>query len=206
MAELEWQVFADPRHRIESVRQTSPGFIFRAFSPSTEVVSLDLRDAPPARWADRCRRIADTYVQAGETNVALFWLNVAAEALLQDRIEEASRSFGIDLGAVLSSPAAYWDEARTLVEAHAPGISGTIPWPQDATHVSVYRKLKYLHRHYPMAAEGDDVIAHYSRVSRHRNALFHGFLQARLPVEDVERARDSLSWLIANLHAQKAST
>jgi hypothetical protein len=98
-----------------------------------------------------------------------------------------------------SLPKAFWASAEEIVSIQFPGIAGKIKWPDDQIHVSIYGKLKYLYRKFEMKTLIKELFSHYSAISSHRNSLFHGVLDKRLPVECVTQAIESFDWIDNNM-------
>jgi hypothetical protein len=139
------------------------------------------------------------YLEVGETNEALFWINVGVEALFQHRFRQISQTINDpELFDELSSPKAYWHEAEEVVREQFPELADRISWPGTTKHVSVYQKLKYLYRRVSMKTSVNEMISNYSKVSKNRNALFHGATEKRLPVNAVEKAISSFDWIVEN--------
>ena len=180
-------------------KKSSPANHIRVFSPTSEVVELSLGEIETPPWSTKCRSQAVTYMQLGELNEALFWLNVATEALFRERFAVISASSGRkELEAQLNSPKAFWGPAEEIVVAQFPELAGKIRWPDTEIHVSIYAKLKFLHKAVPMKVGVEEVLSRYRAVSRYRNDLFHGTTSARVPVVDVQQALEGLDWLDAN--------
>jgi hypothetical protein len=182
----------------------SPAQLIHVFTPRPEVAVRDLGelDAPP--WSVRCRSLAIMYTQLGDTNEALFWLNVATEALLKERFGQIAGDLGRpELETELNSPKAFWAPAEECVSAQFPEMAGRVVWPDTEVHVSVYAKLKYLYRVAPMSGTVKDVLVRYRAIAEHRNALFHGVSEGRVPVAVVQAAMVNFDWLIRNVTLQR---
>ena len=196
---IEWEIYSSARKRIEWKIKGSPGALLKGFTPSEEVKAIKLEVLESIPWYARCRSLAAMYLEIGETNEAVFWLNVGVEALFQSRFQEfASTLAKPGLEQELSSSKAYWDLAREVVAEQCPGIADKIEWPETEAYVSMYKRIKYLYKMIPMKTSVEETLAHYSRVSKHRNALFHGTTEERLPVHVVKEAMDSFDWLEQN--------
>src|SRR4028118_461888 len=130
----------------------------------------------------KCRSLAVMYLEIGETNEALFWLNAGIESLFQNRFKEIALATGrTNLEDELNSPNVYWNDAEEIVKKQFPELAGKIEWPDSKRHVSVYQKLKCLHTSVPMKTSLKELNAKYDKISKHRNLLVHGVIDQRLP-------------------------
>ncbi len=147
------------------------------------------------------------YLELGDTNEALFWLNVATESLIAQRFDEiesvTSRS---GLASSLGSPKEFWAEAEMLLSKQFPDMKGKVKWPTGVIHVSVYGKLKALYRLVPMRTALDELLAKYREISGLRNDLFHGKSSVRVPVATVQTASEALKWIDLNMWPAPLST
>lgn len=192
-------VSAARRPRMESKSVDSPGCLMMAFGGVAQPIAIDLGDIREIPWHRRCRELAKIYLEIGETNEALFWLNVGVEALLLSRFSDLRNRCPKDnLDDLLASKAVYWDDAERVIAEQHPDLAGRTKWPDSGAHVSLFRKLKYVLRHYPFTCTERDAIAHYSVIWDHRNDLFHGSVEQRCPVEAVTSALQSFDWIDMN--------
>ena len=121
------------------------------------------------------------------------------EALFQDRFQTIALALGkLDLDEELGSSKAFWDLAKEVVAEQFPDVADKVEWPETEAYVSMFKRIKYLYKITSMKTSVKGTLSHYSRVSRHRNALFHGATEERLPVEVVEQAIGSFDWLEQN--------
>jgi hypothetical protein len=181
------------------IKRGHPSVPFELFTPSSEPVQINLGVATLIAWHQRCRVLAHQYAMFGEMREAVFWLNVGVESLLRSRMEAhiASKGVKLDLD-VLDSGTAYWDEAKRLVAAKFPEVAEEIIWPESGQKPSLFRQLKYFCANVPGAPPVGQAQAYYSKVSRKRNALFHGGSESPIVVDDVRAAMAGFNWLAAN--------
>lgn len=180
--------------------QGSPTMIYEAFTASAQRTEIQLGILDNPRWSAKCRSVASMYVSLGETNEALFWLNVAVEALCNERFKEiAILTKCPQLETDLNSPKAFWEPAEDIVRSQFPDMAGSIKWPDTVQHVSLYAKLKYLYRRTQMRADISQMLKNYSLVAKYRNALFHGATEQRIPLEDVRTALAAYDWIAGNM-------
>ncbi|MBO9648468.1 MAG: hypothetical protein J7605_08150 [Variovorax sp.] len=188
------------------IKKGSPAALYEMFVPSTEPVEIDLGTLERLPWAAECRTKASMYLELGDTNEALFWLNVATESLIAQRFDEIELATGRSgLAISLGSPKEFWAEADMILSEQFPDMQGRVKWPTSAIHVSVYGKLKALYRLVPMKTKLDELLAKYRAISGQRNDLFHGKSSARVPVATVQTASEALNWIDLNMWPQPAS-
>lgn len=199
LSDVYWFIRSKANQNIVWKQQSSPAALFHVFKPSGEAMSIDIDEIPIIPWSERCRHLASMYLELGETNESLFWLNVGVEALVKERIIEFSYILGRpDLERDVDSPRAFWGPAEDIVLEQFPELSGKIKWPESQIHVSIYGKIKYLSKMVNLKSNIKDIILHYSNISGNRNALFHGTLEERIKVDVVKEAFSSFDWLKDN--------
>ena len=197
--EAEIEVSSSNMGRIFWKVKNSPGALYKVFHPVTEVQKIDLGTVTQPPWHLRCKWIAASYLAMGETNESLFWLNVGVEALFKERFAQIGKAFNHpDLEEELAGANVYWDEANDIVIKQHPELTNKIDWPDAGAHVSIYRKLKYVYKHFKMHTNIKDLLANYTVISKHRNALFHGATEVRLSAEDAKNAIIAFDWIEQN--------
>lgn len=185
----------------------SPAALFEVFTKPTADLTLDLGVLEPVPWSTRCRSLSRMYLELGETNEAMFWLNVGVEALFKERFARIAMEIERpELESELNSPKAFWAPAEEVVVNQFPEMAGKVQWPEGEVHVSVYAKLRFLYREVPMRTSIKELLHHYRAVSLTRNALFHGVRDTRLPVSEVEVAFSSFDWIVDNMHTVAPGT
>lgn len=200
ISDLEQIISTAEAAQLGWIKKGSPAALYDVFVPSIEPLTINLGTLDRLPWATECRTRASMYLELGDTNEALFWLNVATESLIAqrfDEIEVATNRQG--LSASLGSPKEFWAEAEKILSKQFPDMQGRVRWPSTPIHMSVYGKLKALYRLVPMKTELEDLLSKYKAVSGLRNDLFHGKSSTRVPVATVEAANEALNWIDENL-------
>ncbi len=175
-----------------------PGQVWQLGGSPLEPKELRIEDCAPVSWTIRCRILAAHYLALGETNEALFWLNVGVEALFSGRVEKACAAAGINIKE-LSSGRSYYSNAEEVIVQQFPELAGRIQWPETAEgHPSWYVKIRYLGKVLRLGVSVKEVLRHYSVLQRHRNALFHGAREGRLAATEVKIAMESFDWIVDN--------
>jgi len=184
----------------------SPASVVEVFTPAIKTEVLDLGELGNLRWSMKSRSLSQMYLELGETNEALFWLNVATEALFKERfVEFASLAGRPDLDSELNSPKAFWGPAEEIIADQFPEVAGKVKWPSTEVHVSLYAKIRYVYRNLPMKTSVKEVLTRYRSISEHRNRLFHGVTDTRTPVTTVRAALEAFDWLAINLVVSEPS-
>ncbi|WP_168787658.1 hypothetical protein [Paraburkholderia aromaticivorans] len=195
IGQLESRMTCSSNKDFGLIWRNNPASLMKAFMPPSEplIVEDEMRAMP---WHRKCRELAQQHARVGDTREALFWLNVGTESLINDRMraEVAKSGSPIDLNSLDSSDA-YWDEARQLVEATSQEVADQIDWPTDTRKPSRFKQLKYVCRKIKGAPPLSNVQSNYSKVSKDRNALFHGENEAPISVETVREATAGYEWL-----------
>lgn len=203
LGDIESSIRVPGHSELNFIRRGHASVAFEVFTPSAEAGFVDLGKLVELEWFKRCRILANQYALIGEAREAIFWLNVGVEALLRHRMEVhiAISELDIDLD-VLDGGKTYWDEAKRLVASNFPDVAEQIDWPTAGKKPSLFQQLKYYSNNLPDAPSFGSVKAHYSKVSRFRNALFHGARDTQIAIDDVRIAMESFDWLVDNFHQQ----
>ena len=200
LSDIELSLQNAAQDRISWKLKSSPANLIEGFTPPEEVTEIDLGHLTPLDWSTKCRSLAAMYVELGETNEALFWLNVAVEALFKERFAEiATQTKRSNLESELNSPKAFWTPAEEIVAEQFPEMADKVRWPETEVHVSIYAKLKYLYKNVEMTTSVKVLLRHYRKISEHRNALFHGVSDHRISLEAVQKAFSSYDWIVDNM-------
>lgn len=200
LSDLEFWIKTSSSDRLGYIRKGSPAALLEIFAPTEQSLHIDLGDLNRLSWSDECRVRANMYLELGDTNEALFWLNVAVESLIAQRFKEIESAIGRPgLAADLGSPKEFWSEAEAILSKQFPEMASKVHWPSTPIHVSVFGKLKALYRLVPMKTSHDELLRKYRDVSGERNDLFHGRQATRVTVATVEAASQALSWIEANM-------
>ena len=201
LGEIESWVSSPTVQKINYIRRVNPSMVYEAFVPPEAMLELELGIATSSPWHMKCRVMADQYAKFGETREALFWLNVGVEgALLQTRMEHALVVAGLDLD-LETLGADPLQEVKEAVAAKCPELLDEIDWPAGWQKPNRFRQIKYFCRNVPEAPDVKVVKANYGKVSRRRNALFHGEAEDSIPLEDVRVAIEGFDWLADNFYA-----
>ena len=151
ISQLETFIFTPKLNSINRMTKGSPAEVSKLFLVPKVEKFLKLGKIEKLPWFIECRFRARMYLELGDTNEALFWLNVGVEALFNLRFIEIERMIGNnDLSINFESPKRYWDEAEEVIVGQFPQMAGKITWPKKNEHLSIYKKLKILHQLVPM--------------------------------------------------------
>ncbi|MHB8172811.1 MAG: hypothetical protein ACYDG6_15000 [Thermincolia bacterium] len=199
IAEIKWELTADTI-TLGPIIKGPPGVV-KVTSPVIDTQELSIDIYPPTKWHMRCRILAENYISTGETNEALFWLNVGTEALFEERVNEICNKFFIDPQS-LSSSKSYWERAKDVVTAQFPELANKIEWPEAALGVpSWFTRIRYLGKLVDLRYNASEVLKRYSEVNKYRNTLFHGVREGKISMEDTKKALESFIWLEDNFYA-----
>lgn len=205
LSDLEYSVETSVRGGLEFVKKGSPAELLMVFEPSADVLRIELGEIDSLPWSTECRARAEMYLELGETNEALFWLNVAVESLVAYRFTEIEQLTGMHgLAHDLGSPREFWAQAEEILSKQYPEMADKVKWPVAAVHASVFGKLKALYRRIPMKTFIDELQRRYRQISGERNDLFHGKRPGRVSVGTVMTAFDALTWINENMWPQTA--
>lgn len=207
LSDLEEVISTAGASQLGWVKKGSPAALYDMFSPSIEPVTINVGMLERLPWAAECRTRSNMYLELGDTNEALFWLNVATESLIAQRFDEIETVTGRSgLAASLGSPKEFWAEAEMILSRQFPDMQGKVKWPTGFIHVSVYGKLKALYRLVSMKTSLDELLAKYRAISGLRNDLFHGKSSDRVAVATVQAASEALKWIDLNMWPEPIST
>lgn len=206
LSDLEFSIQTSKCERLGYIRKGSPAALFEFFGVSSDVFAIELGDVQPLAWSVECKTRATMYLELGETNEALFWLNVAVESLVAQRFNEIEHATGISgLAEELGSPKEFWAQAEEIVSKQYPEMAGKVKWPTAQVHVSVFGKMKTLYRRVTMKTSIDELLLRYCDISGERNDLFHGKRTSRVSVTAVMTACEALGWINENMWPQMSS-
>ncbi len=196
VATIEWELWAGET-QINTVTMGPPGVVRFSDVPSErQIITLDISE--PIEWHKRCRILAEHYLASGETNEALFWLNVGIEALFETLSKAICTSKGINFDD-LSSREAYWDAAEEVLASQFPDMAKKVRWPEPMRGIpSWFTRIRYLSKLVPLKRSAKDIGEQYARIQQHRSVLFHGIREGRETVESVNEALSAFEWLEEN--------
>ncbi len=168
------------------------------------LLTLSLGELVPLPWWQKCKAQAALFLDLGDTPEALLWANIAAEALFEERFNEFAADLQRpELAEQLNSPAAVWIEAEEIVSNQFPEMAGKVRWPDTRRHVSMYAKLRYVHKELDLTCTLKETLARYGAISNQRNALFHGASSVRPSADHLVEVLHALEWLDANFRLRR---
>ncbi|PSK80728.1 hypothetical protein CLV93_11322 [Prolixibacter denitrificans] len=151
------------------------------------------------QWFDKCLILAIDKLGTGNTNEAIFWLNAGIEALFEEKTRSICEQSNIDYDEFTSSKS-YWINAKELVEKYIPRQEADkIEWPTTKNgKTSWFSIIKNLSKQVELKEGYKKILSHYSKVNKHRNAIFHGSNQHRVDGKTVNEAIASFNWIKDN--------
>lgn len=163
-----------------------------------ETKELQINITQKTEWHIRCKILAETFLNSGEINEALFWLNVGIEAFFDKRTREICASHSID-HELLSSGKAYWERAEEVVVNQCPELANKIKWPESAVGSSSwYTKIRFLNNKVPLKENHSLILSKYRDINKHRNTLFHGVEEVDMNITTALEALAAFNWLEDN--------
>jgi hypothetical protein len=203
LSDLEFSIQTSSCEGLGYIRKGSPAALLEFFGVSLDVLLIELGDIQPLAWSVECQTRATMYLELGETNEALFWLNVAVESLIAQRFNEIEQATEISgLAVELGSPKEFWAQSEEIVRKQYPEMAGKIKWPTAPIHASVFSKMKTLYRRVKMKTTIDELLCRYRDISGERNDLVHGRRTSRVSVAAVMTACEALAWINENMWPQ----
>jgi len=196
IGDIEYFMRTTKQDQINYMHMSNPSSVLRCFIPSTgeELVNIESLEATP--WHKKCRILAQQFLENGDSRESLFWLNIGIESLLNLRISSILDRNGSDKKHEnLKFSSDYWDEAKKIIEKQAPEISSKITWPETKTYASMFKRLKRIYKLCEISISKEECLGHYSKISKHRNNLFHGENENPISPEAVIIAINSYDYL-----------
>jgi hypothetical protein len=172
------------------------GWRMTILDESTSSIDFESLTTPPY-WSI-CRRNAQAYLGLGATREALLWLNMGAEALIDERIDSL-RDSAPESFVLLTSSKLVFQEAEEVLAAQFPDMAGTVIWPETATKPSRWSQIKGLHRVFDRPGSPKEAQNHYKRIVNRRNGVVHGSDSMPVDAGEVSDGLGSLDWLASNL-------
>jgi hypothetical protein len=205
LGDIEWWIHTARDQRMNYIRKGNPALGMIGFNPSLNEEKIGLGSLPRSSWTSKCRVLAEQYLTLGETREAMFWINVGAESLLDERMLEFGKRANppLDILQITGAPS-YWEQARSLVEQQFPEALGRITWPDSVPHVSMFRRITYFARHVQLQGTAREISAAYSKIQRRRNSLFHGEDEAPIDARDAKKAIEAFDRLFENFVEEQA--
>lgn len=178
--------------QVDWKRRSTFGVSARSQSPLVIIEDPPLR--PP--WSRVSRRRADLRARSGALLEAIIWINMATEALLNERFESFKSTTGVDVRALTESAPGYWELAEETLRTQYPYMAGRVEWPPASSYPSLYRILRVAHQSLPLQVDLKDVVRHYNLISAARNSVVHGAVD-RVSSVIVTQALEAYDWLDA---------
>tara|TARA_R110001592_G_scaffold119534_1_gene322713 strand:+ start:1259 stop:2716 length:1458 start_codon:yes stop_codon:yes gene_type:complete len=197
LASITWSVYSN-KQRIEFIKKDPPVLSKISTNESLPKEITIKNIDKEISWFTKCLTIAKGKLSQGETNEALFWLNIGVESLFEERSLLMLDSKGLNYESI-NSGRSYWISAAELISEQFPDISKQIKWPESAVGIpSWFSKIKFLDKEIGFTVNKKKIINNYLRINKHRNSLFHGSTAKRINSIQVNKAIEAYLWLIDN--------
>lgn len=158
----------------------------------------------PTRYWIVCRRRAEGYLSLGANHEALLWLNMATEALLDERIDNLTEGRPELRQELTIGSKLLFAEAEAAVAEQFPAMAGRVAWPDRVQAPSRFAQIKALCRGVPLPIRASDALSKYSIISKNRNAVIHGRDVGRVSPSAVSDGLEALDWLAQHLRPPPA--
>ena len=170
---------------------TNPALVYRVTSLKKAPKWYEIEEEKTC-WSDYAYMLAKVYGETGQMKEAIFWVNVAMEALVEEFVRRTAKTE--EELAEIEGVTYQFDSAEEILCEQFPEMKGKVNWPKTEIHTSVFTKLKRAVNKSGLKAMQKDIIKRYSQVNAKRNTLFHGG-DVEIDVDDVEKAFGAFSWL-----------
>lgn len=160
--------------------------------------TIDIEDLQPSRYWMLCQRHAQGYLTLGATREALLWLNMAVEALIDERIHELTQDRP-DLHEQINGSKLLFAEAERTVAEQFPDMAECVVWPKREQAPSRFAQIKALCQGVPLPVGWKEATARYSTVSDGRNDVIHGRNTGFVEAQRITTGLEALLWLANNL-------
>lgn len=177
--------------QIDGEFTTNPALVYRVTSLKKAAKRYEIEEEETC-WSDYAYMLAKVYGETGQMKEAIFWVNVAMEALVEEFIRRTAKTE--EELAEIEGVTYQFDSAEEILSEQFPEMKGKVDWPKSEIHTSVFTKLKRAVNKSGLKAMQKDIMKKYSQVNAKRNALFHGG-DVEIGVEDVEKAFGAFEWL-----------
>lgn len=202
VGQLESRMSCSANEDFGLIIRSNPASLLKAFMPESGPFVIE-GEMLPTPWHRKCRELAQQHARVGDMREALFWLNVGTEALISGRMKAQVTKAGSPINLEsLDGKEAYWDDARELVSAVSKEVANKIDWPTNKQKPSRFKQLKYVCKYIEGAPSLTDAKSNYAKVSKHRNALFHGEDDRPISAEVVIEATSGYDWLDQHFFSQ----
>lgn len=169
---IYWSVQSGEK-KLDSGCLTNPATGFHISSNKRGVTHYEIPDEKAPLWSDNAYYYARLYAKSGQWEEAIFWINVASEALIDEFLRKISKDS--DTYENLTTQENKFQSSEEILSEQYPEMSGKVSWPNTPIQASVYTKLKraldYLKKD---KKETKKIIGIYSSINKKRNKLFHG--------------------------------
>lgn len=189
---IEWSIESNG-NIIDSGMFTNPSKGFLISSNRRGIQHYDIQNEHPLSWSDNAYYYARLYAKAGQFEEAIFWINVAAEALVDEFLNkiapnpEKYQEFICDENKFVS--------AEEILTEQFPDMAGKVRWPQNTAYANVFKKIKRVLKYLNQSNKQiNNVIGIYSNINEKRNGLFHGNAKELKP-QDLGNVFDSFNQL-----------
>ena len=180
---------------IDGEFSTNPALVYRVTSLKKAPKWYEIEEEKTC-WSDYAYMLAKVYGETGQMKEAIFWVNVAMEALVEEFVRRTAKTE--EELAEIEGVTYQFDSAEEILCEQFPEMKGKVNWPKTEIHTSVFTKLKRAVNKSGLKAMQKDIMKKYSQVNAKRNTLFHGG-DVEIDVEDVEKAFGAFAWLRENL-------
>lgn len=174
---------------------TNPALVYRITSLNKAPKRYEIAEEETC-WSDYSYMLAKVYGETGQMKEAIFWVNVAMEALVEEFVRRTAKTE--EELAEIEGVTCQFDSAEEILFEQFPEMKGKVNWPKTEIYTSVFTKLKRAVNKSGLKTMQKDIIKKYSQVNAKRNALFHGG-DVEIGVEDVEKAFGAFDWLRENM-------
>lgn len=171
---------------------TNPALIYHVTPLKKDTGDDDISDDYEIQWSDYAYMFAKLYSQIGQFKEAIFWINVATEALVEEFVRQVATSK--EKLAEIEGEERKFDTAEEILCKQFPEMKGKVKWPDIVIYTSVFTKLKRALKMSKLSLFQNDIIKKYRQINAKRNGLFHGN-SIEIGVEDVEKAFAAYAWL-----------
>lgn len=170
---------------------TNPALVYRITSLKKASKRYEIEEEETC-WSEYAYMLAKVYGETGQMKEAIFWVNVAMEALVEEFVRRTAKTE--EELAEIEGVTYKFDTAEEILCEQFPEMKGKVDWPKTEIHTSVFTKLKRAVNKSGLKAMQKDIMKKYTLVNAKRNTLFHGG-DVEIGVEDVEKAFGAFAWL-----------
>ena len=167
---------------------SNPSYSFTVKNHSDEIDDLGEIDYDePISLSKMSFFYATSNMELGHLKEALFWLNVAAEALLYSY---ADTSVEEEIKQEIKKELDVYEDAKSYLLDNYPDYAKNICWPDKKRHRSIFSVIKILFKNDNSLVSYNEVKKLFSRINKKRNKLFHGEAND-INIIDIQQAYDA---------------